>query len=243
MNDFKPITLSRSSSPEERQMALQQIYAQVLERQPYKFEHKLLAKHEKEFLSGKLGVRHFLHALACSQVYQDSFYYNCSNLKFIELCFKHFLGRAVLDHAEIKVFTDILTKRGYEVVISEILGSEEYRKAFGGFTVPHARTLKFYPSTQNFLQSEIIKHEHVGQHGRIVPTLYWHQLGLDCTGGVCRHPEVDGDYRIEEDTVKPDAVADEIEELLKMLQEDDAKRALHNLSDNQRSLLRNLVGK
>jgi phycoerythrin-associated linker protein len=46
-------TVSRESAREERQNALYQIYAQVLERQPYAYEHKQLAQAEKDFLGMK----------------------------------------------------------------------------------------------------------------------------------------------------------------------------------------------
>jgi hypothetical protein len=143
MNDTRVISLERNSTPEERQIALRQIYAQVLERQPYESEREMMATHEKSFLSGKLGIRHFLQALGSSSIYLDRFFYNGSNLKFIEGCFKHFLGRAPKDRYEVESYADILMKHGASGVISEMTGSEEYRKTFGQFTVPHARFMKF----------------------------------------------------------------------------------------------------
>ncbi len=251
MEPNQPITLNRKSSVEERQSALQQIYAQVLERQPYDFERKLLAKQEKDFLSGKLGVRHFLNELGHSDVYLDNFYYNCSNLKFLEWCFKHFLGRALVDEAEIELYAGVLMKRGVKALISEILGSEEYRKVFGCFTIPYARIMKFYPSTQNFLQSQILNHEHVGQRGKIVPTIYWKQLGLDCETGVCHypeHPEVSGAYKMTETSAPPshhtNTLEEEIEDLMRMLQEqEDPRTAFKQMSEQQRSLVRNNLSK
>lgn len=142
MNDTQIITLEKKSTPEERQIALRQIYAQVLERQPYESERKVLASQEKDFLSGKLGIRHFLQALGNSSVYLNQFLYNRHNLKFIEGCFKHFLGRAPKDRYEVEVYANILMKQGASKVISELTGSEEYRKTFGLFTVPHARFMK-----------------------------------------------------------------------------------------------------
>jgi len=245
MNCDRPIVLNRKSSSEERQVALQHIYAQVLERQPYAFERKQLQSQEKDFLSGKLGVRHFLRELGCSRIYLDSFYANCSNLKFLELCFKHFLGRALIDETEVEHHVRILMKHGVSAIIAEIIGSEEYSKAFGCFTIPYARTLKFYPSTQNFLQSQIINREHVGQRGRYVPTLYWKQLGLNCESGTCIHPEVDGAYKMEESqqqNIHQMTLDDEIEELLQMLQKGgDAKTTLRQMSAQKRETLAALV--
>jgi hypothetical protein len=142
MNDARIVTLEKNSTAEERQVALRQIYAQVLERQPYESEREMMSGHEKSFLSGRLGIRHFLQALGSSSIYLDRFFYNGSNLKFIEGCFKHFLGRAPKDRYEVEVYMDILMKHGAAKVISEMTGSEEYRTTFGQFTVPHARFMK-----------------------------------------------------------------------------------------------------
>ncbi len=50
MNDITPLTVSRRSSLEERQLALMQIYRQVLERQPYQSERQTIASLEKDFV-------------------------------------------------------------------------------------------------------------------------------------------------------------------------------------------------
>lgn len=185
MDGFKPVTVSRRSSREERENALVRLYYQVLERMPYAYERKALAKAERDFLSDKIGVRRFLKELGHSKVYLDSFYYNSTNLKFIELCFKHFMGRAPLHQEEVRQYSDILMKQGVHQVITALLDSEEYRKVFGCFTVPYAREMKYYESPKAYLESDILNHEHIAQRGRTLPTLYWHQLGLNCEGGVC----------------------------------------------------------
>ncbi len=189
MYTHTPITIDRNSNETERQSALQQIYAQVLERQPYASERKEIAKIEKDFLKGKLGVRHFIGELVMSSVYLNSFYHDCSNLKFVEWSFKHILGRALRDNEEIAKYMNLLMMEGVSAFFHEILGSEEYRKAFGSFTIPYARDVKFYDSPRNYLQSNLLKKEHVGQRGKIVPMIYWQKLGLDCETGTCVMPE------------------------------------------------------
>jgi phycoerythrin-associated linker protein len=238
MNIDRPTTLSRSSTAEEREFALRQIYTQVLERQPHSSERSILAKAEKDFLSGKLGVRHFLKELTTSSLYLDSFYYGCSNLKFLEWCIKHLLGRAPIDQEEIRTYSDILIRHGIAAIIGEILGSEEYRTAFGGFTVPYARAMRFYPSTKNFLQSDLLNHDHVGHRGKAEPTvMYWKQLGLNCASGVC---EVDVSSRPSTSVSTP-TLGDEIEDLIRMLQAEDAKTVAQQISGTQRSLIRKLA--
>jgi len=187
--NFSPATVNRKSSEVERQQALYQIYQQVLERQPYAHERKILAKAEKDFCADKIGVKRFLKELGHSKVYLDAFYHTCSNMKFLELCFKHFLGRAPLSQAEIKFYCDILMYQGVSQMITEILDSEEYRKTFGCFTVPYARERRCYESPKAYLEAKLLNNEHFGRRGRSLPTIYWHQLGLTCEAGVCHYPQ------------------------------------------------------
>jgi len=238
MDTYTPITIDRKSSEKDRQIALRQIYSQVLERQPYEYERKEIAKIEKDFLKGKLGVRHFICELVMSSVYLNIFYRDCSNLKFVEWSFKHLLGRAIQGHDEIIKYMDLLMMKGVSAFFHEILGSEEYRKAFGCFTIPYAREVKFYDSPRNYLQTDLLQHEHVGQRGKIIPTIYWQQLGMDCETGTCVMPVAEK-TNVKEPVSK--ALNAEIEELLQMLQNGDAKQVLQSMNENQRSLLRNLA--
>ncbi|HEY9647709.1 MAG TPA: phycobilisome rod-core linker polypeptide [Chroococcidiopsis sp.] len=239
MTSVNPITVNRRSSLEERQFALFQIYQQVLERQPYSYEHKLLAKPEKDFLSDKIGVRRFLKELGRSKVYLDSFYYSSSNLKFIELSFKHFMGRAPIDQEEVQHYCNVLMKGGVDKLITELLDSEEYRKVFGCFTVPYVRPVNYYSSPKAYIESKILNHEHVGQRGRIVPTMYWHQLGLDCSSGVCRHPEAN--EVLQPMTPTSELVQEELIELLKALDSPKAKEVVAALTPQQKAALRKVM--
>lgn len=181
----KAITTHHKASVQERELILRQIYSQVLERQPYRFERRQLAELENNFLKGKIGIRHFLKNLAVSSVYLKAFYEQSSNVKFIENAFKHFLGRAPHDEVEIRIYDNILLRQGVGAMISEMIDSEEYRKAFGSFTVPYWRKRR-YESPSDFLETKFLSKEHAGDRGWAIPTLYWHELRLDCTGGVCR---------------------------------------------------------
>lgn len=249
MDTYAPITIDRKSTEVERQIALHQIYAQVLERQPYTYERKEIAKIEKDFLKGKLGVRHFIGELVMSSVYLNSFYRDCSNLKFVEWSFKHLLGRALQSKEEIAKYMNLLMMKGVSVFFHEVLGSEEYRKAFGCFTIPYARDVKFYDSPRNYLQTNLLQHEHVGQRGKVIPTIYWQQLGMDCETGTCVMPDDNSNqYKINPVpalTKAKEPISNvlnaEIEELLQMLQNSDAKQVLQSMNENQRSLLRSLA--
>jgi phycoerythrin-associated linker protein len=242
MINFVPLTVSRRSSVEERKAALYQIYQQVLERQPYASERKQLAQSEKEFLADKIGVRRFLKELGQSAVYLNCFYYKYSNLKFLELCFKHFMGRAPFNKEEMQIYCDILMNQGVAKFITALLDSEEYRKVFGCFTVPYPRRQVHYESPKAFLQSEILNHEHVGQRGWVVPTMYWYLLGLNCDAGVCTHPEAN---EILDPPVSNTAemLQDELLDLLRALDTTQAKEVVAALSPQQKAALRKAIHK
>jgi phycoerythrin-associated linker protein len=233
------ITISRQSTQTERQSALQHIYSQVLERQPYAYERKELAKAEQDFLSGKLGVRRFIEELCKSSVYLNEFYYTCSNLKFIESCCKHLLGRAPVDQAEIAYYCDILLHHGIPALLSAIFDSDEYRHAFGYFTIPYPRSPQLYPSTQNYLHTQTIAHELYGQRGHTLPLLHQQKLGLDCNGGTCRPIDTSSKTQSTKQRNDYDSIEAEIEELLQVLRRfPDPRTALQNLTQEQKALLR-----
>jgi hypothetical protein len=185
MKVIQETIVSRRSSMEERQAALYQIYQQVLERQPYAFERKTLAKAEKDFLCDKIGVKRFLKALGHSEVYLNEFYNQSSNLKFLELCFKHFIGRAPSNHMEMREYCDILMRYGVRELVTRMVDSEEYRKHFGCFTVPHPYLKGIYESPKAYLENDALINELHGRRGTVIPTMLWHELGLQCDGGVC----------------------------------------------------------
>lgn len=226
-------TLDRHATAEQRQIALRQIYQQVLERQPYAHERKALARLEKDFLNDKIGVRRFLKELGCSPIYLNTFYFSSSNPKFIERCFKHFLGRAPLSQEEMRLYCDILMRHGTTALITAILDSEEYRKAFGGFTIPAPQEQR-YESPSAFLESHWLQTEHLGQRGEGVPALFWHALGLNCEAGVCRYPEADA-------ALPPVAEAEihgELLDLVRSLNMEAAKQKVATLSPEERHALR-----
>lgn len=253
MNDFAPVTVSRHSTVEERQMALNRIYRQVLERIPLEFERASLKQLEKDFLKDKIGVRRFLKELGCSDLYLDAFYFTSSNVKFLETCFKHFMGRAIGNHEEMRHYDRILTQMGVRDMIRAIMDSEEYRKAFGCFTVPYPRKLNYYESPRVYLETQMLNEEHVGQRGWAMPTLYWHQLGYTCVNGVCHHPEAHEDLEPPKPSVASADVApsaevpasempvDELLALLRTASPAKAREMVAGLTPQQRQVLREAI--
>lgn len=239
MNSPQPITVSRKSSVEERRAALYQIYRQVLERQPYFYERQQLAKAEKDFIADKIGVRRFLKELGHSEVYLNAFYHKASNLKFLEWCFKHFMGRAPIDQAEIRFYSDIMMKKGVQAIVTAILDSEEYRKVFGCFTVPYPRQQTHYVSPKAYLETQILNQEYVEQRGHVVPTMYWHELGLNCDAGTCRHPEAN--EVLPPISPRGEMLETELLEFLKTLDTQRARQVIAALSPKQKEALRKAI--
>lgn len=233
----KEITVSRQSPGEERRLALYQIYTQVLERQPYSFERKQLAKIEADFLKNKIGVKRFLRELGHSEVYLNEFYYNSSNPKFIELCLKHFIGRAPSDKDEMRRYCDILMRNGVKAMITALLDSEDYSHHFGCFTVPHAWAEKKYPSPRTFWETEVLLHELHGRRGWTMPTMIWHELRLNCDGGSCYLP---GEPVSSQQTeAAPGTVA--LHQMLNTMGPQDLEKFASTLSAAERDKLRHLL--
>lgn len=185
MPSYRPVSRNQKAATPDRNLLLKQLYQQVIERQPYVAEHRQLADLEQSFLNGKIGIRHFLKTLAVSPIYLERFYENSSNVKFIENAFKHFLGRQPQNGEELRLCDNLLIHDGVGAMVSSLVDSEEYRKAFGSSTVPYWRK-NAYETPSAYLENHLLEKEHAGQRGWAVPTLYWHELRLDCYAGHCR---------------------------------------------------------
>lgn len=231
----KATTVNRRSSLEERQAALYKIYAQVLERQPYASERRTLAQPEKDFLRDKIGVKRFLKALGHSEVYLNEFYYSSSNLKFLELCFKHFMGRAPKSHGEMNEYSDILMREGVNELITKMIDSEEYRKHFGCFTVPHPYAETVYESPKAYLENDLLVHELHGRRGTIFPTMLWHELGLQCDGGTCAPQQENLSFASFEKNADADRI--ELLQVLRRIHPEDLEEIAAALPNKQREIL------
>ncbi|MGF1567792.1 MAG: phycobilisome rod-core linker polypeptide [Nodosilinea sp.] len=86
---------------------------------------------------GEISVRDFVRALALSDLYRDKFFLTGPQNRFIELNFKHLLGRAPYSQDEIAYHTDLYNTHGYEAEINSYLDSQEYRDSFGDSVVPY----------------------------------------------------------------------------------------------------------
>lgn len=133
-----PLELRLNSSEDDIQGVIVAAYRQV-----FGNDHLMQSEHltsvESLLRQGNISVRDFVRALATSELYRQKFFYSNSQVRFIELNFKHLLGRAPYDQSEISEHVDRYVEQGYEAEINSYLDSEEYQNNFGEMTVPYYR--------------------------------------------------------------------------------------------------------
>jgi phycocyanin-associated rod linker protein len=98
-----------------------------------------LTSAESLLKNGAMTVRDFVRALAQSELYKQKFFYSTPQVRFIELTFKHLLGRAPANEAEITEHVNRFVDRGYAAEIDSYLDSMEYQDSFGEAIVPYPR--------------------------------------------------------------------------------------------------------
>lgn len=136
--DSDPVELRANATESDVQTVIRAVYKQVLGN-AHILESERLISAESYLRNGEMTVRQFVYAVATSDLYRDRFFNASSQYRFIELNFKHLLGRAPADQAELSAHVQLYSAEGYEAEISSYIDSEEYVAAFGENTVPYAR--------------------------------------------------------------------------------------------------------
>jgi phycoerythrin-associated linker protein len=131
-------------SQEEVETIIRAIYRQVLGN-AYVMESERATVPESQFKLGQLSVREFVRALAKSDLYRSRFFDSCPRYRYIELAFKHLLGRAPDDLEEMRGHSTILDNKGFEADIDSFIDSDEYQNNFGENIVPYIRGYKTQP--------------------------------------------------------------------------------------------------
>jgi len=131
-------------SQEEVETIINAVYRQVLGN-AYVMESERATIPESQFKSGEFSVREFVRALAKSDAYRSRFFDTCPRYRFIELNFKHLLGRAPDGLEEMRGHSTILDTEGFEAEIDSYLDSDEYQNAYGENIVPYYRGYKTQP--------------------------------------------------------------------------------------------------
>lgn len=138
ITDSDPIELRPNATEDDLQGVIRAVYKQVLGN-AHVMESERLTAAESQLRNGDITVRGFVRAVAQSERYRSLFFENSYAYRYIELNFKHLLGRAPQDQTEIAEHVQIYSAQGYEAEIDSYLNSEEYQLNFGENIVPYYR--------------------------------------------------------------------------------------------------------
>ncbi len=142
--DTAPYEYVPGRSDEEAESIIRAVYRQVLGN-AYVMESERATIPESQFKRGELSVREFIRAVGKSAVYRSRFFDTCPRYRFVELNFKHFLGRAPDGLEEMRKHSTILDTQGFEAEIDSYLDSDEYQDSYGEFIVPSNLGYKTQP--------------------------------------------------------------------------------------------------
>ncbi|NEP63497.1 MAG: photosystem I reaction center subunit XII [Symploca sp. SIO2G7] len=131
------VELRPNATEEDLQVVIRAVYKQVLGN-AHVLDSQRLTSAESMLRNGEITVRGFVRAVATSDIYKARCFDNSSPYRFIELNFKHLLGRAPQDQAEVSEHVQTYNTAGYDAEIDSYLGSDEYLSAFGENVVPYA---------------------------------------------------------------------------------------------------------
>ncbi|WP_287128031.1 phycobilisome rod-core linker polypeptide [Candidatus Cyanaurora vandensis] len=132
------VELQPFANEDELQGVIRAAYRQVVGN-AYIMDAERLTSSESMLRNGSICVRDFVRAVAKSDLYKSRFFWPMSQNRFVELNFKHLLGRAPYTQAEVSEHVQIYANAGYEAEIDSYLDGLEYQQAFGPNIVPYNR--------------------------------------------------------------------------------------------------------
>lgn len=133
-----PVELRPHPTEEDVEVVIRAAYRQILGNQ-HLMSNERLTSAESLLRNGDITVKDFVRAIALSEVYRTKFFQSVPQNRFIELNYKHLLGRAIYDQTEIAYHTDLYNAQGYEAEINSYIDSPEYQESFGDSIVPYYR--------------------------------------------------------------------------------------------------------
>lgn len=139
-SDAAPIELRPNATPGEVEAVILAVYQQVLGN-PHLLKSERLVIAESLLRDRKITVQEFVRQVAKSGLYKQKFFHNSFQSRTIELNFKHLLGRAPYDQAEITEHMNLYQTKGFEADIDSYINSTEYQINFGENIVPYYRDL------------------------------------------------------------------------------------------------------
>lgn len=129
------------------QGVLRAAYRQVLGND-YVMKSERLTYAESLLRNGNITVRDFVRAIAKSELYKKKFFYSSYGNRFIELNFKHLLGRPPYEEEELIYHFDLYNEQGYDAEIDSYIDSREYEVSFGNNVVPYYRGFSVEPGVR-----------------------------------------------------------------------------------------------
>jgi phycocyanin-associated rod linker protein len=137
-SDASPVELRPDWSQDDANAVIRAVYRQVLGND-YIMESERLKSAESLLRNGAITVREFVRAVAKSELYKNKFLYDNFQTRVIELNYKHLLGRAPYDEAEVIYHLDLYETKGFDADIDSYIDSVEYQENFGDNIVPYYR--------------------------------------------------------------------------------------------------------
>ncbi|MEM7361365.1 MAG: phycobilisome rod-core linker polypeptide, partial [Pseudomonadota bacterium] len=127
-----------SDAVEQKDLVIATAYKQVFGN-AHLMESERVLEAESQLRSDQITVMEFIRQLAKSERYRTLVFEKNSNLRAIELNFKHLLGRAPDNYAEISEHIARLVNEGFHGEIDSYIDSKEYFEFFGTNIVPYYR--------------------------------------------------------------------------------------------------------
>lgn len=141
------IELRPDWTEDDLQTVIRAVYRQVLGND-YVMKAERLTSAESLLRQGSISVRDFVRAVAKSDLYKEKFFYPNSNQRFVELNFKHLLGRAPYDETEWAFHTGLCENEGFDAEIDSHIDSDEYQNKFGNNVVPYFTGFQVEPGVR-----------------------------------------------------------------------------------------------
>jgi phycocyanin-associated rod linker protein len=143
-SDTPKVELRPNASKEDIEAVIRAVYRQVLGND-YLMKSERLISAESLLRDGNISVREFVRSVAKSELYKTKFFYNNFQTRFIELNYKHLLGRAPYDEAEVVFHLDLYHEKGFDAEVDSYIDSVEYTANFGESIVPYYRGFATQP--------------------------------------------------------------------------------------------------
>jgi phycocyanin-associated rod linker protein len=137
-SNASPVELRPTASRADVEAVISAVYRQLLGND-YLMKSERLTSAESLLRDRKITVQDFVRQVAKSELYKSKFFYNSFQTRVIELNYKHLLGRAPYDEAEVIYHLDLYETKGYDADIDSYIDSPEYQANFGENIVPYYR--------------------------------------------------------------------------------------------------------